>query len=286
VPRSVPSARTTETNTIVLEAAISVQGLTKSFGPQTIFEDVSMEIPKGLVTIVLGPSGTGKSVFLKHLVGLLRPDRGRVLIGSENISALRGRELYALRKKFGVLFQDGALFGSMNVYDNTAFPLREHTRKPESEIRHIVVEKLELVGLRGAELKFPGEISGGMRKRAGLARALVLDPEIILFDEPDSGLDPVRTAFLNELVLDLKAQTGATMIIVTHHIPSAAQIADYIGLLFRRRLVSFGPKENMFTSQDPVVKQFLAGATVGPIGMSEEKDRPTDSFDSPDGKES
>jgi phospholipid/cholesterol/gamma-HCH transport system ATP-binding protein len=286
VPRSVQSARTTETNGIVLEAAISIQGLTKSFGPQTIFEDVSMEIPKGLVTIVLGPSGTGKSVFLKHLVGLLRPDRGRVLIGTENISVLHGRELYALRKKFGVLFQDGALFGSMNVYDNTAFPLREHTRKPESEIRRIVVEKLDLVGLRGAELKFPGEISGGMRKRAGLARALVLDPEIILFDEPDSGLDPVRTAFLNELVLDLKAQTGATMIIVTHHIPSAAQIADYIGLLFRRRLVSFGPKEDMFTSQDPVVKQFLAGATEGPIGMSEEKDRPTDSFDSPDGKES
>jgi phospholipid/cholesterol/gamma-HCH transport system ATP-binding protein len=278
VPRSVPSA-TAEEGNVVLEAAISVQGLTKAFGPQTIFEDVSMEIPKGLVTIVLGPSGTGKSVFLKHLVGLLRPDRGRVLIGDDNISVLHGRALYALRKKFGVLFQDGALFGSMNVYDNTAFPLREHTRKPESEIRRIVVEKLELVGLRGAELKFPGEISGGMRKRAGLARALVLDPEIILFDEPDSGLDPVRTAFLNELVLDLKAQTGATMIIVTHHIPSAAQVADYIGLLFRRRLVSFGPKEDMFTSTDPVVKQFLAGATDGPIGMSEEKDRPTDSSD-------
>jgi len=233
-----------------------------------------MEIPKGLVTIVLGPSGTGKSVFLKHLVGLLRPDRGRVLVGSDNISILRGQQLYDVRKRFGVLFQDGALFGSMTVYDNTAFPLREHTRKTEAEIRRIVVEKLDLVGLRGAELKFPGEISGGMRKRAGLARALVLDPEIILFDEPDSGLDPVRTAFLNELVLDLKAQTGATMIIVTHHIPSARQIADYIGLLFRRQLVSFGPKENMFTSNDPVVKQFLAGATNGPIGMSEEKDRP------------
>ncbi len=276
MPGSVRSARPSEGNGAVPDAAISVQGLTKSFGPQTIFEDVSMDIPKGLVTIVLGPSGTGKSVFLKHLVGLLRPDRGRVLVGDDNISILRGQALYDVRKRFGVLFQDGALFGSMTVYDNTAFPLREHTRKPEAEIRHIVMEKLDLVGLRGAELKFPGEISGGMRKRAGLARALVLDPEIILFDEPDSGLDPVRTAFLNELVLDLKAQTGATMIIVTHHIPSAAQIADYIGLLFRRRLVSFGPKENMFTSKDPVVKQFLAGATDGPIGMSEEKDRPSD----------
>jgi phospholipid/cholesterol/gamma-HCH transport system ATP-binding protein len=268
------------------EAAISVQGLTKSFGPQTIFEDVSMEIPKGLVTIVLGPSGTGKSVFLKHLVGLLRPDRGRVLVGEDNISVLRGNQLYEVRKRFGVLFQDGALFGSMSVYDNTAFPLREHTRKTEKEIRSIVMEKLDMVGLRGSELKAPGEISGGMRKRAGLARALVLDPEIILFDEPDSGLDPVRTAFLNELVLDLKDKTGATMIIVTHHIPSAAQIADYIGLLFRRRLVSFGPKKHMFESTDPVVKQFLAGATEGPIGMSEEKDRPTEGFGTGDGSRS
>jgi phospholipid/cholesterol/gamma-HCH transport system ATP-binding protein len=258
------------------EAAISIRNLTKSFGPQTIFEDVSMEIPKGLVTIVLGPSGTGKSVFLKHLVGLLKPDRGEVWVDGQNIPALRERELYEVRKKFGVLFQDGALFGSMTLYDNTAFPLREHTRRSEGEIRQIVMGKLEIVGLTGAEKKFPGEISGGMRKRAGLARALVLEPEIILFDEPDSGLDPVRTAFLNELVLDLKAKLGATMIIVTHHIPSARQIADYIGLLFRRRLVSFGPAEDMFSSEDPVVKQFLAGATVGPIGMSEEKDRPTD----------
>ncbi|MGH2786004.1 MAG: ABC transporter ATP-binding protein [Actinomycetota bacterium] len=257
-----------------VEAAIRIVGLTKSFGPQTIFEDVSMEIPKGQVSIVLGPSGTGKSVFLKHLVGLLRPDRGEVWVGEHNIPTLRDRKLYEVRKKFGVLFQDGALFGSMSLYDNTAFPLREHTKKTEADIRKIVSEKLELVGLTGAERKFPGEISGGMRKRAGLARALVLEPEIILFDEPDSGLDPVRTAFLNELVIDLKEKLGATMIIVTHHIPSARQIADYIGLLFRRRLVSFGPAQDMFDSNDPVVKQFLAGATVGPIGMSEEKDRP------------
>ena len=256
------------------EAAIRIVGLTKSFGPQTIFEDVSMDIPKGQVTIVLGPSGTGKSVFLKHLVGLLRPDCGEVWVAGHNIPTLRDRKLYEVRKKFGVLFQDGALFGSMSLYDNTAFPLREHTKKSEKEIRSIVMEKLEMVGLIGAERKFPGEISGGMRKRAGLARALVLEPEIILFDEPDSGLDPVRTAFLNELVIDLKEKLGATMIIVTHHIPSARQIADYIGLLFRRRLVSFGPAQDMFDSKNPVVKQFLAGATEGPIGMSEEKDRP------------
>lgn len=257
-------------------AAIRINKLTKSFGPQTIFEDVTFDIPKGDISIILGPSGTGKSVFLKHLVGLLKPDTGEVWIGDSNVPALPEKELYEVRKKFGVLFQDGALFGSMNIYDNTAFPLREHTRKPESEIRQIVSEKLEMVGLVGAEKKFPGEISGGMKKRAGLARALVLGPEIILFDEPDSGLDPVRTAFLCNLIVDLKKELGSTMIVVTHHIPSAKQIADHIGLLFRRNLVTFGPSDDMFASEHPVVKQFLSGAIEGPIGMSEEKDQPGD----------
>lgn len=258
------------------EPAIRIKGLTKSFGPQTIFEDVTFDFPKGQISIILGPSGTGKSVFLRHLVGLLKPDRGELWVGDANVPTLKEKELYEVRKKFGVLFQDGALFGSMSIYDNTAFPLREHTRKSEGEIRSIVTQKLELVGLIGAEKKLPGEISGGMRKRAGLARALVLDPEIILFDEPDSGLDPVRTAFLCDLIVDLKRQLGSTMIVVTHHIASARQIADYIGLLFRRHLVTFGPADDMFNSANPVVKQFLSGATVGPIGMSEEKDQPTD----------
>ncbi|MGH2811519.1 MAG: ABC transporter ATP-binding protein [Actinomycetota bacterium] len=256
-----------------------IKNLTKSFGPQTIFENVSFEIPKGQISIILGPSGTGKSVFLKHLVGLLKPDSGEVWVGEHNVPALSEKKLYEVRKKFGVLFQDGALFGSMSIYDNTAFPLREHTKKSESEIRQIVSEKLEMVGLTGAEDKVPGEISGGMRKRAGLARALVLEPEIILFDEPDSGLDPVRTAFLCDLILDLKKELGSTMLVVTHHIPSAEQIADYIGLLFRRHLVTFGPKTDMFASVHPVVKQFLAGATLGPIGMSEEKDQPDEEGD-------
>ena len=254
------------------EPAIRIRDLTKSFGPQIIFEDVTLDFPKGDISIILGPSGTGKSVFLKHLVGLLKPDRGEVWVGDDNVPALSEKRLYEVRKRFGVLFQDGALFGSMDIYDNVAFPLREHTRKTEAEIRGIVSEKLSLVGLEGAEKKFPGEISGGMKKRAGLARALVLEPEIILFDEPDSGLDPVRTAFLNELVLDLKKQLGSTMIIVTHHIPSARQVADHIGLLFRRKLVRFGPKQEMFSDTSAVVKQFLNGDTQGPIGMSEEKD--------------
>ena len=255
------------------DVEISIRELTKSFGPQTVLEDITFDVPKEKITLVLGPSGTGKSVFLKHLVGLLKPDRGEVWIGDKNVPALSEKELYEVRRKFGVLFQDGALFGSMTIYDNTAFPIREHTKKGEKEIREIVTEKLDMVGLQGAEKKLPGEISGGMKKRAGLARALVLDPEIVLFDEPDSGLDPVRTAFLNELIIDLNKQLEATFMVVTHDIATARRIADFIGMLYRRNLVQFGPAKEMFDSDIPVVRQFLAGDTEGPIGMSEEKDQ-------------
>jgi phospholipid/cholesterol/gamma-HCH transport system ATP-binding protein len=254
------------------EIEISIKNLTKSFGAQTVLEDISFDVPKGRITLMLGPSGTGKSVFLKHLVGLLKPDSGEVWIGDKNVPALSEKELYEVRRKFGVLFQDGALFGSMNIFDNVAFPLRQHTRKREKEVADIVNEKLAMVGLQGAEKKLPGEISGGMKKRAGLARALVLDPEIILFDEPDSGLDPVRTAFLNELMLDLNRQLKATFIVVTHDIATAKRVSDYIGMLYRRNLVRFGPAREMFSSEIPVVRQFLSGSTDGPIGMSEEKD--------------
>lgn len=211
---------------------IRVDGLTKSFGGQPVWRDVSLTLPSGEISVLLGPSGTGKSVFLKCLVGLLKPDRGHIHIEGHDIATCRERELYRVRRLFGVLFQDGALFGSMNLYDNVAFPLREHTRKSENEIRSIVLSKIEMVGLLGAERKLPGEISGGMRKRAGLARALVLDPEIILFDEPDSGLDPVRTAYLNQLIVDLNQQTGATFLIVTHDINTARTVPDNIGLLY------------------------------------------------------
>jgi phospholipid/cholesterol/gamma-HCH transport system ATP-binding protein len=255
------------------DVEISIRGLTKSFGAQTVLEDITFDVPKGKVTVLLGPSGTGKSVFLKHLVGLLKPDRGEIWIDGKNVPALSERELYQVRRKFGVLFQDGALFGSMNIYDNVAFPLREHTKKRESEIKEIVDEKLTMVGLTGAEKKLPGEISGGMKKRAGLARGLVLDPEIVLFDEPDSGLDPVRTAFLNELIIDLNRQLEATFMVVTHDISTAKRVSDYIGMLYRRNLVRFGPAHEMFESDIPVVRQFLAGDTEGPIGMSEEKDQ-------------
>src|SRR5204863_9271707 len=221
------------------------------------------------LSVMLGPSGTGKSVFLKALIGLIKPDNGSILIEGTDIASCSEKELYEVRKLFGVLFQDGAMFGSMNLYDNVAFPLREHTKKSESQVRDVVMEKMDLVGLLGAEFKLPGEISGGMRKRAGLARALVLEPEIVLFDEPDSGLDPVRTSFLNQLIVDLNAQIDATFLIVTHDITTARTVPDNLGLLFRRNLVMFGPREQLLTSQEPVVRQFLNGRREGPIGMSE-----------------
>ncbi|MFL0178205.1 MULTISPECIES: ABC transporter ATP-binding protein [unclassified Mycobacterium] len=255
--------------------AIEVQGLTKSFGSARIWEDVTMTIPEGEVSVLLGPSGTGKSVFLKSLIGLLRPERGSIVIDGTDILQCSAKELYEIRTLFGVLFQDGALFGSMNIYDNTAFPLREHTKKSESQIRDIVMEKLEMVGMPNDGYKFPGEISGGMRKRAGLARALVLDPKIILCDEPDSGLDPVRTAYLSQLLIDINAQIDATILIVTHNINIARTVPDNIGMLFRKELVMFGPREVLLTSEEPVVRQFLNGRRIGPIGMSEEKDQAT-----------
>ncbi|MDP3714419.1 MAG: ABC transporter ATP-binding protein, partial [Mycobacteriales bacterium] len=251
---------------------IKVESLTKRFGRQTIWEDVSLTLPAGEISVLLGPSGTGKSVFLKTLIGLLKPEAGAIWINGRDLTKVKEKELYEIRKLFGVLFQDGALFGSQNLFDNIAFPLREHTKKSEREIKDIVLEKMDMTGLSGAERKLPGEISGGMRKRAGLARALVLDPEILLFDEPDSGLDPVRTAYLNQLIVDLNAQIKATFLIVTHDISTARTVPDNIGLLYRRHLAMFGPREMLLSSNEPVVRQFLNGQRQGPIGMAEEKD--------------
>ena len=254
---------------------VVVEGLTKSFGRHVVWRDVTLSLPPGEVSVMLGPSGTGKTVFLKSLVGLIRPDRGRVMVDGIDTVHCTERQLYQARKLFGVMFQDGALFGSLNLYDNIAFPLREHTKKTEAEIRQVVQEKMEMVGLAGEGHKFPGEISGGMRKRAGLARALVLDPQIILCDEPDSGLDPVRTAYLSQLLIDLNAEIDATILIVTPDIQIARTVPDNIGMLFRGNLVMFGPREVLLTSENPVITQFVNGRRFGPIGMSEEKDEAT-----------
>jgi phospholipid/cholesterol/gamma-HCH transport system ATP-binding protein len=254
---------------------VVVEGLTKSFGRHTVWRDVTLTLPAGEVSVMLGPSGTGKTVFLKSLIGLVKADAGSVLVDGVDTVSCRERQLYKARKLFGVMFQDGALFGSLNLYDNIAFPLREHTRMTEAQVRQIVLTKMEMVGLTGQEHKFPGEISGGMRKRAGLARALVLDPQIILCDEPDSGLDPVRTAYLSQLLIDLNAEIDATILIVTHDIQIARTVPDNIGMLYRGGLVMFGPREVLLTSDNPVITQFVNGRRIGPIGMSEEKDEAT-----------
>ena len=252
-----------------MEPIIQLRGVTKSFGSHTVLEDISFDIPRNKISAIMGPSGTGKSVLLKNIIGLLRPDRGEIWIDGEETVRMRERDLYRVRRKFGVLFQDGALFGSLNLYDNLAFPLREHTRKSEGEIRRIVMEKAALVGLVDHLRKFPGEVSGGMKKRAGLARALALDPEIVFFDEPDSGLDPVRVAYLDELVRKIQEETHATFIIITHNIPSVMRTADYIAVLFRSGLVRFASTQDMITCDDEIIRQFMAGKAGGPIGMDE-----------------
>ncbi|WCO65006.1 ATP-binding cassette domain-containing protein [Iamia majanohamensis] len=260
---------TTHEEAGTLEPIIQLRGVTKSFGSHTVLEDISFDIPRNRISAIMGPSGTGKSVLLKTIIGLLRPDRGEIWIDGEETVRMRERDLYRVRRKFGVLFQDGALFGSLDLYDNIAFPLREHTRKSEGEIRRITMEKASLVGLVDHLRKFPGEVSGGMKKRAGLARALALDPEIVFFDEPDSGLDPVRVAYLDELVRKIQEETGATFTIITHNIPSVMRTADFVAVLFRSGLVRFASTQDMITCDDHIIRQFMAGRAGGPIGMDE-----------------
>jgi phospholipid/cholesterol/gamma-HCH transport system ATP-binding protein len=257
------------------DAVISIRGVTKRFGSHTVLRDISFDVPRGKTSAVLGPSGTGKSVLLKIVIGLLAPEEGQVLIDGEPIVGVPEKEVMRIRRKFGVLFQDGALFGSMNLYDNIAFPLVEHTRMSDREIRDIVMAKSEMVGLVAHLHKLPGEVSGGMRKRAGLARALVLGPKILFFDEPDSGLDPVRVAYLDQLIATVQQETGATFFIISHNIESVKRTSHYLGLLFQSRLVAFGSKDQMTTSEVPVIKQFLAGRPEGPISMDEMADAET-----------
>ena len=239
----------------------------KAFGRNRVLNGLNLGIPDGMITVILGPSGTGKSVLIKHLIGLMFPDHGDILVHGKSVPNRRRSELFAMRREFGILFQDGALFGSMNLYDNVAFPLREQTSKSEEEIRRIVEQRMDEVGLSEAADRLPSEISGGMRKRAGFARALVMEPKIVMFDEPDSGLDPVRTALLCELIRKVHGEHGGTYIVITHDIASARSLGDYIAVLWKGRIVESGDSERMFNSDNPFVRQFLAGAPVGPLGM-------------------
>jgi phospholipid/cholesterol/gamma-HCH transport system ATP-binding protein len=250
----------------------------KSFGRNHILRGLNMSLPEGMVSMILGPSGTGKSVCINHMVGLLYPDEGDVTVHGESVPNMPDDDLFEMRKKFGLLFQDGALFGSMNIFDNVAFPLRQHTEKGEDEISDIVSRRLNEVGLGAHGDKMPNELSGGMRKRAGFARALVLEPDIVLFDEPDSGLDPVRTALLGELILEIhrdmmdeakerQKEHLPTFSVVTHDIMSARRVADYINVLWKGRIVEAGPAEDMLNSDNPFIRQFLAGESQGPLTM-------------------
>ncbi len=232
-----------------------------------VLNGLNVAIPDDTITVVLGPSGTGKSVLIKHLIGLMFPDSGDVQVLGNSVPKLTMPQLLALRRRIGVLFQDGALFGSMSVFDNVAFPLRQHTDMSETQIGERVRRRLADVGLADAMDDSPSQLSGGMRKRAGFARALVTEPAVVIFDEPDSGLDPVRTALLCELIEEMHEANGGTYIVVTHNIASARQIGEYIALLWRGRIVEAGDAERMFSSENPFVRQFLSGSASGPLGM-------------------
>jgi phospholipid/cholesterol/gamma-HCH transport system ATP-binding protein len=247
--------------------AIEFVEVHKSFGRNHVLRGLNMGLPEGKISMIIGPSGTGKSVCIKHIVGLLYPDEGDVIVHGQSVPSLPDAELFDMRKQFGVLFQDGALFGSLTLYDNVAFPLRQHTEKGEEEIAEIVNRRLREVGLGEAGEKMPNELSGGMRKRAGFARALVLEPSIVLFDEPDSGLDPVRTALLCELIKEVHAENGGCYVVITHDIMSARRVAEHISVLWKGRIVESGPAEELFASENPFVRQFLSGESVGPLGM-------------------
>jgi phospholipid/cholesterol/gamma-HCH transport system ATP-binding protein len=251
--------------------AVVLDGVSKAFGDHVVLQDVSLTIPRGSITVLLGPSGTGKSVLLRSLVGLLKPDTGRVLVFGEDVAALdqnkaKDREkLFAVRRRFGMLFQDGALFDDMTVRENVAFPMRLHTSLSDKEIQSRVLDKLHRVGLKGGEDKFPAELSGGMRKRVAFARAIALEPDIVLCDEPSSGLDPVMSATLDELIMEMHRSLGMTFIIISHDTAEAKMVADTIGMLANGRLVAFGPKEEVFREDHPAIHQFFARETVGPI---------------------
>jgi phospholipid/cholesterol/gamma-HCH transport system ATP-binding protein len=238
---------------------IKVQGLRKSFYGQAVLRGIDLEVPAGSITIIIGRSGGGKSVFLKHLIGLLRPDSGHIEVAGIDLAGLRGERLDEVRKRYGVVFQGGALFDSMSCRANVAFPLREKLRLGRPEIAKRVDAALEQVGLAGIGDKFPEEVSGGMRKRVAIARALVTEPEIVFFDEPTTGLDPVLVRTIHQLIVDLHRRHRFTAVMVSHEIPEIFEIADRVGMLHEGRIVEIGPPAAIQASGNPVVSSFIRG---------------------------
>jgi phospholipid/cholesterol/gamma-HCH transport system ATP-binding protein len=244
---------------------IRVVNLHKSFRGQQVLRGVNLEFTAGKITTIVGTSGCGKTVLLKHLNALYLPDAGSVFVNGVDITKLSQEELYAIRAKFGVLFQGAALLDSLSVFDNVAFPVREKTGMTESDIKKKVDQRLEQVGLATMGSKFPAELSGGMRKRAGLARALIMDPEIVLFDEPTTGLDPVLATSIHQLIARTQDEFGFTGIIVSHTIPQVFEISDYVAMLAGGIIESIAPPAEFRASANPVVQQFIHGKTEGPI---------------------
>ncbi len=246
---------------------ISIRNLKKSFGDNQVLAGVNLEVKRGETLVVIGPSGCGKSVLLKHIIGILKPDAGQIIIYDKDITQLGERELNEMRKKFGMLFQGAALFDSLNVEENVSFGLREHTALGEREIREIVREKLRMVGLGDIAYLKPSELSGGMRKRVGLARAIAMDPEIIFYDEPTTGVDPIMGDAINNLVLELQDRLNITSVAVTHDMNSAYKIADRIAMLYEGKIIEIGDVEVIKRTRNPVVKQFIRGTAEGPISV-------------------
>jgi phospholipid/cholesterol/gamma-HCH transport system ATP-binding protein len=243
--------------------AVRLDHVSKAFGGRRVLDDVSFDVPAGCGFVILGRSGTGKSVTLRHIISLVHPDRGRVFVDGDEISALTGAELSRVRRKIGFLFQNAALFDSITVGENVAFPMRRHTKLKEQEIRQRALERLEAVGLEREYDKMPADLSGGMRKRAGLARALALDPAILLVDEPSAGLDPITADEIDGLLLDRKKRGGVTLIAVTHNIPSARRLGDELAMLHDGRIIARGPAAELDRSSDPLVRAFMTSRHAG-----------------------
>lgn len=244
---------------------IEIKAMTFSRNGRLIFDDVHLCIPRGKITAIMGPSGIGKTTLLRLIAGQLQPDSGQILFEHLNIPALNRHELFALRKRMSLLFQSGALFTDMSVFDNVAFPLREHTQLPESIIQTIVRLKLEAVGLRGAANLMPHHLSGGMARRAALARSIALDPELMMFDEPFVGQDPITMGVLVDLIRNLNQALELTSILVSHDVPEVMRIADWVYLLANGKIIAFGSPADLYRNTDPQVKQFLQGQADGPV---------------------